>query len=603
MTTISSGVSEQLQADFELLRETVNLQGRLKYSHKTIDKLAQYIVCRNYGKLCLELCYLCWPVIELNQHKSNALLSFFWLQDSCNASTFRVAISALLNNQQDATKSQGAQPFANDAKWRLNAQGLHYQSGKDTFTVSATRVNLLAAFLEWLLSHFHGLIDEIQLNLKGSDSKGVSKFASLLQKKIYDLLKKHLRNAGLQQKYRYIDNWLHNYHQECRQHQAIKPFDALDDAAILAFWQQSGQQEGFVRFQSAFFDMLDYQETQRIEFDKLNIKHAHSFDTDVNDPLQKNGLYEQVSACSVSDLDYEFLCQSPKSLTKAQYHNISSILATRRVLKDFPMSILRLNSFAPLQAILIQRKRNNVSAINDEGNGGVLDKTTQASQHTILKHPVAPYSQYYASLKKWEAIAANALLCCAAVLLVKKDERSLACLLEAVAFALRSDRTFFTQSSKLAISHDCLQSAYDKTVATLTEQSCRNPSFTQIQKLILACDGLHTLVDCAYRALSKNNRSGFQSEDSFTETTLYIESWQAISHCLELTNSFQGVCESLASTVSSLPVARDKVNEQGSVDDDTDHNELNAGLDEIFRADLFIFNDELEKRHGDFNGN
>ncbi|MEQ3653895.1 MAG: hypothetical protein ABNH33_11265, partial [Glaciecola sp.] len=95
MNPISFGVSSTLQADFDLLRETPNLLGDAKYTQKTIDKLAQYIVCRNYGKLCLELCYLCWPIVKYGR-QGQALLDFFWLQEVISPKGFRASIEGMI---------------------------------------------------------------------------------------------------------------------------------------------------------------------------------------------------------------------------------------------------------------------------------------------------------------------------------------------------------------------------------------------------------------------------------------------------------------------------------------------------------------------------
>lgn len=89
---IEYGVSATLQAEFEMLRDTLSMRQyqekqanktetfqQYKYATKTIDKLAQYLLCRNYGKACLELAYLCWPIVRHQEH-SKGLLHFFGLR-------------------------------------------------------------------------------------------------------------------------------------------------------------------------------------------------------------------------------------------------------------------------------------------------------------------------------------------------------------------------------------------------------------------------------------------------------------------------------------------------------------------------------------------
>jgi hypothetical protein len=85
-------------------------------------------------------------------HGSSPLLSFFWLQDTLSSSGFRYHIQAIIN---DASVGEG-----NSSKWALNEIGLAVEGNKTSFTVSTSRVPLLSAFLEWLLSHFSDLLDE-----------------------------------------------------------------------------------------------------------------------------------------------------------------------------------------------------------------------------------------------------------------------------------------------------------------------------------------------------------------------------------------------------------------------------------------------------------
>jgi hypothetical protein len=134
---IDYGVSASLQAEFEMLRETqsIGLQEDCaskqynsikKYSAKTIDKLAQYILCRNYGKACLELAYLCWPIVR-HQEYSKGLLDFFWIDETISPRKFR-------ERMQELAQAELSAPVVS-----INEIGLVLSTGPQSFVISATR--------------------------------------------------------------------------------------------------------------------------------------------------------------------------------------------------------------------------------------------------------------------------------------------------------------------------------------------------------------------------------------------------------------------------------------------------------------------------------
>lgn len=127
--------------------------------------------------------------------------------------------------------------------------GMVIRSAKQTFTISASRVMLLSALLELLVSNIQGTLEDIESHLSTSDEKCVGTLASYLQKRLYEFLKAHLPTANLQQKYRYIYQWVS---ENC-------DAEKLNDDAVLKFWTSSINEEGYVKFESALVDIIDYQ--------------------------------------------------------------------------------------------------------------------------------------------------------------------------------------------------------------------------------------------------------------------------------------------------------------------------------------------------------
>ena len=533
MNPISFGVSTTLQADFELLRETPTLLGEPKYTQKTIDKLAQYIVCRNYGKLCLELCYLCWPIVKYGQ-KGQALLDFFWLRESTSPKAFRASIEALLDDHFSFLNEK--ERLNTSPKIKLNELGLIITSQQQSFTVSATRVAVLSAFLEWLTSHFSGFLDELENNLNLESAAQVKKVASLLQQRIYGVLKEHLPSANVQQKFRYINDWA----------SSCLPDRHIGDEQVLQFWQAAFQQEGYVKYQSAVLDIIDYSFACDLCEHKLSVEAANSID-DILFEYQSGELPNQV-ALSVYEAYSEYvddmstisvLTQNPKLISKQQYQTVALLLEQQESIKRLPLSLLRTSVFSPWQAQIIQRSRSKE------------EKSSKRSQ-VNLAQPAMDYSEYSLGLDKWIKSACAAMLSCVGVLYEKKDPRCLAGL-------------------QVTLSHLLNKQEYASFVSALRSVVPEGDLFSDVSAALLQLPQLQKYVNLAMKQLNANNREGFRKSSEYLECDIYSDAIERLHNCI--------------STIQKFQKATASVRDQGN-----------------FCSDLFIFSSEFEKRHGGING-
>lgn len=539
---IEYGVSATLQAEFEMLRDTLSMREyqekqanktemsqQYKYASKTIDKLAQYLLCRNYGKACLELAYLCWPIVRHQEH-SKGLLHFFWIEEAITPKHFRFRIAPL-------TKLNSCAPLCS-----LNEIGLVIRAAKQTFTISASRVMLLSALLELLVSNIQGTLEDIESHLSTSDEKCVGILASYLQKKLYEFLKAHLPTANLQQKYRYIHQWVS---ENCNA-------EKLNDHAVLKFWTSSINEEGYVKFESALVDIIDYQ------FAHEQVKVSHEIargQTDFPIVDLANSEDDQNSAVclygSVFEANEEpptpptWLVEQPKFVTKKEYAYVALLFELRQSTTQFPLSVMRTEVFGRWQNTIIQHCRDKNVVVIDE--------------------PEQDYVMYLQCLHGWRKQVANTLLCCAAILYECKDARCLTVLSQGV--------DLLTERKEKAEFRQMLQRLFD---VSKKETGKSELTFTQIRRWLLQSQTLNSFFGLARKALAKNNRAGFKNNNDYHAADIYEQGAEQIAQGAKLIHEL---------TDSVFQQIKNKDEQFGS-------------LDTIFRSDLFIFKSELVKRHG-----
>ncbi len=547
---IEYGVSQTLIAEFEMLRETVSIDSYkntdkknveathehniYKYSSKTIDKLAQYLVCRNYGKACLELAYLCWPIVRYQEH-SKGLLHFFWIDESITPNKFENAVRSF-SQELDTNDTEGySSSMRSPIAWREN--GLVISSGAASFKINAHRVSLLSALLEILVSNMDGILGDIESRLATSDEKCVVQLASYLQKLIYAFLKPHLPTANLQNKYRYVHQWVSEK----------KEAGKLNDDDVLAFWKSAISEEGFVKYQNTLLDMVDYQ----FAFEQVSVQRELSFGNSLEQMSidQSNMLLETVFGSTKEEGDsFTWLMDAPKFLTKREYSCVSLLLELNKSIDQFPLSILRADIFGQWQNTIIQQTRSKTSS--------------------AINEPNTNYTDHLGLLDDWKHHTANTLLCCAAVLFKRKDSRCITLLTLAV------DLVF--DESKASAFRITLQ-------RLMPNQSGSLPAFTDIRRWLLQSQTLNQFFSLATKALAKNNRVGFKAVEDFSSSDIYELGGEQLYKCVDIIKRFRQAV--LLASTTKKPDLSSKASD----------------LDSIFQSDLFIFKSEFAKRHGDIN--
>lgn len=381
----SYGVSEQLLSEFEMLYQVHTFDGRLKYYPKTVQQLAQYLVCRHYGNLCYELSHLNWAIINVST-KAN-LLDFYWVQNTANEhgclEYFAKYISSsgplIVENDLADVNQRNASPtahkpnnidyslvnilkekqhlnkalLANKSELSIEERSIKIQIHSHCFSINCNRINLFSCFMEWLVGFVPDLLENSERELLSKGHNAIKSYASELQKKIYAYLSTHLPPAKLQQKYRFIDQW---YKAQKKQ--------IISDNAILQFWRENNQLEGYGKFSNVVRDSFAYANALDTAQIASQVQYAYStYELESNEPIEINTqnaqLFQSIqSQSAMQKIEIESLLSSPKAINKQQYEWL--LLATNypRHIVEFSHTWLRAQCFGKYQNQVIQSVRD-----------------------------------------------------------------------------------------------------------------------------------------------------------------------------------------------------------------------------------------------------
>ncbi len=473
---ISAGISESLLADFEALKDTPCANGT-KYHEKTIDRLAQYICCRNYARLTLEMSYLAWAVINFKRDDA-ALLRFFWVDESITPVAFRSAFE----------RCEQASWLPVNTKLSIDETGLCIDFNQQRFVISATRVSLLSAFLELIATHIEGVLDDFETALLGVDEKSVKLYASKLQKQLYEWLKEHLPSAKVQQRFRHIDQW----------YQGLDSDRKLSDQDVISFWKASQGIEGYVKYSSALEDVLDYELAKMSLQQSYEAQHGLALEEYAQIVTQDEvSLYESSSHIFES-LENLTLAGAPKFLSSKQLSLAIPHISIAKVNTNLAKSAWRNSIFGLWQSQIIQFSRNvKATSSNDD-----------------IKRPKDDYLGHYEALISLRKAIKLSLLSCVAILY---NKQSLTCL--SLLNVVLED---LVDASQLSI----LKQFLEKNINELDNQQAEL-RFKKLKQWQLQKPVLNKVFDTAQQALKKNNKAGFKDWQDYDED-LYLDGVQQL---------------------------------------------------------------------------
>ena len=535
---IRYGVSGTFNALIDGLRDTPGISEK-KFRLADVNKLAQYLVCRNYGMACLELSYLLWAVVNYpnkdpihsndNIYSATPLLSFFWLNENITPSRFRQAFVNPYQTRHIAIK--------------IEQTGLHLSLPRQSFIITPPRVGLLAVLFELIISLAPEKLALIESSLQGHDEDSeqqIKKLSSDLQKQIYQFLTEHLVPAQQQRRFRYISQWLaKTAHTDsetylnknlaaastktlAQANSTKNPPDALPtpqstqlltDASVLSFWQYAAIDEsspGYKLYASAFNDIVETHQAIQQAQQALALDNAHTIGFDVeageySPDMIETLLFEQSS----SPNSHAWLCSSPKFLTKSQWRFIEPLMQKQNYINNLPLSFARLVIFGQWQASIVQAKRKSSAMLKA--------KLNQLPEQNYLL-----YQQHLATQVK---VITQVILSISHIFYHHQDSRYLGYIIEFFSKTTRAEiKDTVLETMNLLTMNDNLSDEF----ATL---STNKILFIKSQTLLKDSLELTRTIKAAKQAFSLNNKDGFQNLPAIECLDTYQDGYDGLTQC------------------------------------------------------------------------
>jgi hypothetical protein len=540
------GVSSSFNALFESLRETPGIYEK-KYRSEDVNKVAQYLVCRNYGKACLELSYLAWAVVNYPaESMANApLLEFFWLNESITPARFRAAFA------------QPYQASENNYQIAINEAGLQlgfFGQSTSHFVISPTRVGVLAVLLEFITTVDPQQLQVIEQSIKDERSEqSIKSLSSNLQKIIYQYLSEHLIQAQQQRRFRYVTQWLD------RQKSAKKSSDKqgldnqqlgqtssssnvtdnfLTDETLLSFWQQAAVDEnspGFKLYSSALHDFIDVHTALQQAKDSLEIENSTTIGFDLDSGEYSPDLIQTIlfDGEHSDETGLAWLSASPKFLTKTQWAFIEPLMLHNAQLKPLALSLLRLTIFGHWQAAIVQAKRKSQQ--------NVIDKLAQT--------PIFHYQKYQQQLAELDNVINHVQLAVIHIFYHLQDSRYLGLALP----FLSAEEQLKIQKLVNSVLDDTGKedSAFGSVDDNQALDEINTKLFLKSKSYLLQSLPLQQVMQKAKAAFNANNKAGFQQIPDAENSDIYQDGHDAMVKCQQAINTLDRKLMKLWSQSSS----------------------------------------------------
>lgn len=379
---LESGKSEELRQALSLVQDAQAPDGAPRYGGSVCRALARMIVCRTYAKPLLELVYL--VIAAMRVSPDGRYETFFWGLDRATTAGFRGQ-------------------FASDAKagdeiLSLGGDGVTVNLSDGAFSVTYARMPVLAAFLELLMTvlGYRDLDDAFRVFSKNpATAQKAGDAANSLSRALYSYLKDNLPTAQTQRRNRSFMEYL------AEKNGGAMAADAIDDAAILAYWRAravdgrvnrdaedtgQGNADGQIdakTFSGVFLTALRLARTLRAAGDRLAVADARPIGTDREagevDPADIEDLLSAVEEGGnlLSPLD-EPPMDAIKFLNGRERDGLSDLAYEAGIGQRFPLSVLRNAVFGRGQAKI-------TNALRQGKQGNDLDTViARAADHNYV---------------------------------------------------------------------------------------------------------------------------------------------------------------------------------------------------------------------------
>ncbi len=541
---VQYGVSEELLGWIEALRQAPGENGA-KYRPQDVDTVARELLCRDYGDRCYELAHL----LALVNHSymdaaCSPLLTFFWVDEIVTAPRFRQAFCESTTGLPSSTE-----------KIALTVEQqrllLGYPDGE--FGISYSRIGLLAAFWEFIVTVNPAWLERAASAIQDPSLASAKKLASYLQAFIYDMLSEHTKTAQVQKRLYFIGRWLG---------QAGLTAADISDELVFNFWQQAFSDEdaakvGYRRFRTVADDFIAYQTAITLESTAQQIQRAATIGYQTDDcEISPDQLSSALETCEIVE-SYHWLSQTPKFASKKTLDSLEPMVSLGNSAVSLPLTCVRCKVLGDWQAKLLQ---------------AVRDKNADRFKEYLLNGPAQQYAHYIQGLATGVDVLWQAKYSGIHVLTAVQDLTGVIELLE-----LLPETTLAELRLKLpdldmrrlliAVEEgmDAGSSDVDRLVTLF---------YRELASLALQLPALNQVLRDLRAAFKANNREGFRTLPGAVSLGPYVAGVEALTVLIALVNKSY---ESMAAIM--------KANSEGEA---------------IFAADVSITRHMMENMYGDF---
>lgn len=326
---VQHGVSETLIGAFQALAEQTESDGRLRHPPAALRALRQAVLCRSYAAPTLELGWLLSAIAGGQPGNAEAVLRAFYIDNIGNRARFASAVN------------KGRLPLASGC--RLDGSRLHLAISGSEFVLHLDRMPLLTCLLELLV-----FIDPSVLRL-AAPGLAPKTLASELQKRLYAFLAEHAQPLHQQRRFHGLLDWLRAEVPE------LQPFEAIDDARILAYWCAPPEGSGDVsRLRTVAEAFLHLREALALGAQAAASGHALPFE-ELEEVLVCGEDIEVLAGAESVALDG--LTTHPRFLTARVAQELESMARFAEAPLRHPLTLVRVRVWGALQSRLIEARK------------------------------------------------------------------------------------------------------------------------------------------------------------------------------------------------------------------------------------------------------
>lgn len=384
--------SEELRSVIACVMDATASDGGPRYTRRVISALTRILVCRSYAKPTLELSHFLAAISDTSGRFEHIL----WGVDRATPSAFR--------------------SFIEDIDWdparaKLSRQGLIHVTQGAEFQVSCSRMPILTALLEFLISALgYSIVDELTIPIRceRSDDKVIGEVANSLQRALYKYLKEHLPPAHRQKRERhflgFVDDRAGNR----------GGADAITDEIVIDYWQAYAAEPGLDN--KTYRSVYDMAERMIIALDaaieRVRGDHALSIGSDREvGEVDPEDIENMIALCDSEETPLVRILEGDggavKFITATEADVLGALPMKNSVERRIPLSIVRSAVQGAVQLKLSSMLRRHASVAGGDSRtepqsyteylqglqsiASVIDRILLASLWLLHagKHPVA----------------------------------------------------------------------------------------------------------------------------------------------------------------------------------------------------------------------